>query len=65
MRWGLSHITSFVFKASPNIHANESKAGGSSSLRVSHRVSCEGVLVFSLHGFTPPPPPSDGRTWNI
>ena len=37
----LSHITfSFVFKASPNIHANDSKAGGSSSLRISHRGSC-------------------------
>ena len=31
---------SFIFKASPNIHANDSKAGGSSSLRVSHRGSC-------------------------
>ena len=30
------------FKASPNIHANDSKAGGSSSLRVSHRGSCVG-----------------------
>ena len=41
----LSHITFFFirFKASPNIHANESKAGGSSSLRVSHRGSCGGA----------------------
>ena len=37
----LSNIIFFFirFKASPNIHANDSKAGCSSSLRVSHRGS--------------------------
>ena len=33
---------SFVFKASLGIHANESKAEGSSSLRLSHRERCFG-----------------------
>ena len=40
----LSHNFLFhsFFKASPSIHANESKAGDSSSLKVSHRGSCVG-----------------------
>ena len=51
---------SFVFKASPNINANASKAGGSSSLRVSHGGSCVGFpLPLHTKSFSVPlPPPS-------
>ena len=42
---------SFVFKASPNIHANESKAGGSLALRVSHGESCVGCSPSTQNRF--------------
>ena len=49
--------TNLNFKVSLSINANESKTGGSSSLRVSHRGRCVGYPLHTKSFSVPLPPP--------